>query len=110
MREVLPLLILRNRVLHIVFETPLQSSLRRGGMYAIKTPDGEVLNVKILDRVNNGLSEIYPLMLCGKDPHKFVESVCIDPNNPKRKNKVVVDFLHEDGSRVDHVSGLELHP
>ncbi len=110
MREVLPLLVLKNRVLHIVFEKPLNHPLRRGAVFALKCAGFDAQPIKILGRLYSGLTEIYSVMVCGKDPHNYVESICQDPKNPKKRIRVIIDFLQEDGTSVEQAPKLELHP
>ncbi|MDF1496941.1 MAG: hypothetical protein P1P90_02680 [Patescibacteria group bacterium] len=107
--EALPIVFIKNRVLHIQLPPSIGTVLHTGCFYFLRTPDYRLWDIKILARIRDGYGELYPFTLCANDPVRFLDEVCKAPEG-KRKLKVIVDFLDANTAPVSGVPKLELHP
>jgi hypothetical protein len=101
MTEEMPRTFLRLRVLYIFTSPAMPTILRKGGRYIIRTPDGNIQDVKVLDVIVKE-GTIYPLQLLGTDPEEYLREVC--SNN----QIIVAEFLHASGFPVEQLPKLEV--
>jgi hypothetical protein len=108
--EILPYIIIKNRVLHIRVEASVSFAFHKGEAYMLQTPDGKRWDIIIINRIVTGGGAVYPFTLCGADPVAFVNETCKVVGEKKRKQRVVVAFLDGNGYPFSPMPKLEIHP
>ncbi len=107
--EIIPIVFIKNRVLHIRISIKNKAHLQPGGTYFLRTSDKILWNIIIISRIVTADDYLYPFTLCGKDPVQFLNEVCRDRTGSK-KQRIVVDLLDANSAPVEGIPKLELHP
>lgn len=107
--EILPIIFIKNRVLHIRISISNKAHLQPGWKYFLRTPDRILWDIVVISRIVTADDYLYPFTLCGKNPAEFLNEVCRDRAGSK-KQRIVVDFLDAHMAPVECIPKLELHP